>query len=73
MLSVMVTFLYFTRLQMVAALGKDLDLRAAAFARIDMIGVPLAIVWTALGLWLGHAQRARAAPESKPTTEGTAA
>ena len=36
-LAVMVTFIYFTRLQMVAALGKDLDLRTAAFARIDMI------------------------------------
>ncbi|HXF65427.1 MAG TPA: MFS transporter, partial [Burkholderiales bacterium] len=36
-LAVMVTFLYFTRLQMVAALGTGLDLRTAAFARIDMI------------------------------------
>jgi AAA family ATP:ADP antiporter len=36
-LAVMVTFIYFTRLQMVAALGKDLDLRTATFARIDMI------------------------------------
>lgn len=36
-LAVIVTFIYFTRLQMVAALGKDLDLRTAAFARIDMI------------------------------------
>lgn len=36
-LAVMATFLYFTRLQMVAALGTDLDLRTAAFARIDMI------------------------------------
>jgi len=30
------TFLYFTRLQMVAALGDDLDTRTAAFARIDL-------------------------------------
>jgi ATP:ADP antiporter, AAA family len=36
-LAVIVTFIYFTRLQMVAALGKNLDLRTAAFARIDMI------------------------------------
>jgi AAA family ATP:ADP antiporter len=35
--AVMATFIYFTRLQMVAALGTDLDLRTAAFARIDMI------------------------------------
>jgi ATP:ADP antiporter, AAA family len=36
-LAVMVTFIYFTRLQMVAALGTDLDMRTATFARIDMI------------------------------------
>jgi len=36
-LAVMVTFVYFTRLQMVAALGKSLDLRTATFAQIDMI------------------------------------
>lgn len=36
-LAVMVTFVYFTRLQMVAALGTDLDMRTATFARIDMI------------------------------------
>jgi ATP:ADP antiporter, AAA family len=36
-LAVMVTFIYFTRLQMVAALGADLDMRTAMFARIDMI------------------------------------
>ncbi|MDA1117634.1 MAG: MFS transporter [Proteobacteria bacterium] len=36
-LAVMATFLYFTRLQMVAALGSNLDLRTATFARIDMI------------------------------------
>ena len=34
-LAVMVTFLYFTRLQMVAALGEDLDMRTGVFARID--------------------------------------
>ncbi len=36
-LAVMATFLYFTRLQMVAALGTDLDQRTAAFARIDLV------------------------------------
>ena len=36
-LAVMVTFIYFTRLQMVAALGSNLDMRTATFARIDMI------------------------------------
>jgi AAA family ATP:ADP antiporter len=35
--AVMATFLYFTRLQMVAALGTSLDLRTATFARIDML------------------------------------
>jgi len=36
-LAVMATFLYFTRLQMVAALGSNIDMRTAMFARIDMI------------------------------------
>jgi ATP:ADP antiporter, AAA family len=36
-LAVVATLLYFTRLQMVAALGDDLDLRTAVFARIDFI------------------------------------
>ena len=36
-LAVMATFLYFTRLQMVAALGTDMDMRTAMFARIDLI------------------------------------
>jgi AAA family ATP:ADP antiporter len=36
-LAVMATFLYFTRLQMVAGLGDDLDLRTTMFARIDLI------------------------------------
>lgn len=31
------TFLYFTRLQMVAALGEDTDMRATVFAQIDTI------------------------------------
>lgn len=36
-LAVISTFLYFTRLQMVAALGGDTDMRAAVFARVDVI------------------------------------
>jgi ATP:ADP antiporter, AAA family len=36
-LAVMATFIYFTRLQMVAALDDDLDIRTTWFARIDMI------------------------------------
>lgn len=36
-LTVMATFIYFTRLQMVAALGTDMDLRTTAFAQIDLI------------------------------------
>ena len=36
-LAVLVTFLYFTRLQMVAALGEDLDMRTGVFARVDLV------------------------------------
>jgi ATP:ADP antiporter, AAA family len=36
-MAVMVTFLYFTRLQMVAALGDDVDMRTRVFANIDAI------------------------------------
>lgn len=35
-LAVVATFIYFTRLQMVAALGEGLDMRTAAFARVDL-------------------------------------
>ncbi len=35
--AVIATFIYFTRLQMVAALGVDTDTRTAAFAQIDLI------------------------------------
>ena len=35
-LTVISTFIYFTRLQMVAALGSDLDMRTSVFARIDL-------------------------------------
>ena len=36
-LAVLVTFLYFTRLQMVAALGDDLDMRTGVFAQVDLV------------------------------------
>jgi AAA family ATP:ADP antiporter len=36
-LAIILTFIYFTRLQMVAALGQDLDMRTGIFARLDMI------------------------------------
>ena len=36
-MTVMATFLYFTRLQMVAVLGDDTDLRTTIFARIDLV------------------------------------
>jgi ATP:ADP antiporter, AAA family len=35
-LTVISTFIYFTRLQMVAALGTDVDMRTSVFARIDL-------------------------------------
>lgn len=35
-LAVMVTFIYFTRLKMVAELGTDVDMRAGVFAKIDL-------------------------------------
>ena len=35
-LTVVSTFIYFTRLQMVAALGSDLDMRTSVFAKIDL-------------------------------------
>ncbi|TAM83321.1 MAG: MFS transporter, partial [Candidimonas sp.] len=35
-MAVMATFIYFTRLRMVAALGGNLDMRTTVFARIDM-------------------------------------
>ncbi|CAN5737173.1 MFS transporter [soil metagenome] len=35
-LAVLVTFVYFTRLQMVAELGEGLDMRTGVFARIDL-------------------------------------
>jgi len=47
-LAVTVTFIYFTRLQMVAALGTDLDMRTATFARIDVITQAATLVLQAL-------------------------
>lgn len=47
-LAVMVTLIYFTRLQMVAALGNNLDLRTATFAKIDMITQAATLVLQAL-------------------------
>lgn len=35
-LTVIATFIYFTRLQMVAALGDDVDMRTGVFARLDL-------------------------------------
>lgn len=37
LMTVTATFIYFTRLQMVAALGDDTDMRATVFAQIDLI------------------------------------
>ena len=46
--AVMATFVYFTRLQMVAALGTSLDMRTAMFARIDMISQVATLVLQAI-------------------------
>src|SRR5690606_6289539 len=47
-LAIMATFIYFTRLQMVAALGEDVDLRTSVFARIDAITQVATLVLQAL-------------------------
>ena len=47
-LTVMATFIYFTRLQMVAALGDDLDMRTGVFARIDLYTQVTTLVLQAL-------------------------
>ena len=54
-LAVMATFVYFTRLQMVAALNPDLDVRTATFARIDMISQVATLVLQAIVT--GHLMR----------------
>ncbi|MES2521931.1 MAG: MFS transporter [Gemmatimonadota bacterium] len=47
-MTVIGTFLYFTRLQMVAALGDDLDMRTGVFARIDLYTQTTTLVLQAL-------------------------
>jgi AAA family ATP:ADP antiporter len=47
-MTVIATFLYFTRLQMVAALGQDLDMRTGVFARIDLYTQSTTLVLQAL-------------------------
>ena len=47
-IAVMATFIYFTRLQMVAALGTDVDMRTEMFARIDMITQVATLVMQAI-------------------------
>ena len=56
-LAVIATFLYFTRLQMVAALGEGLDMRTTVFARIDLYGQLTTVVLQALvaGRLMKHA------------------
>jgi AAA family ATP:ADP antiporter len=54
-LTIMATFLYFTRLQMVEALGDDLDLRTTVFARIDLITQVVTLVLQAV--IAGHLMR----------------
>lgn len=43
-LAIVLTFIYFTRLQMVAALGEDVDQRATIFANLDMITQTVTLV-----------------------------
>ncbi len=54
-LAIMATFLYFTRLQMVAELGDDLDYRTTIFARIDLVTQLATLVLQAL--IAGHLMR----------------
>jgi AAA family ATP:ADP antiporter len=51
-LTVIGTFIYFTRLQMVAALGDDLDMRTGVFARLDFYTQVTTLVLQ--GLVAGH-------------------
>lgn len=59
-LAVIATFIYFTRLQMVAALGDDLDLRTTWFARIDLIVQVTTLVLQ--GIVAGHLMRRLGVP-----------
>lgn len=52
LMTVISTFIYFTRLQMVATLGSDTDLRAAALAQIDLVTQVATLVLQ--GLVTGH-------------------
>jgi ATP:ADP antiporter, AAA family len=54
-LAVLVTFVYFTRLQMVAALGDEVDMRTGIFARIDLITQTATLVLQAIVA--GHIMR----------------
>ena len=54
-LAVMATFVYFTRLQMVAALNPNLDVRTATFAQIDMISQVATLILQAIVT--GHLMR----------------
>ena len=47
-MAVIETFIYFTRLQMVAALGEDLDMRTGVFARMDLYTQTTTLVLQAL-------------------------
>src|SRR5687767_11865861 len=47
-LAVIATFLYFTRLQMVAALGQGLDMRTTVFAKVDLYTQVTTLVLQAL-------------------------
>ncbi|HSJ24894.1 MAG TPA: MFS transporter [Longimicrobiales bacterium] len=47
-LAVLVTFVYFTRLQMVAALGDDLDMRTGVFGQLDFLTQATTLVLQAL-------------------------
>ncbi len=60
MLAVIATFIYFTRLQMVAELGDDLDLRTTWFARIDLITQTATLLLQALVT--GHLMRRLGVP-----------
>lgn len=59
-MSIMATLLYFTRLQMVAALGTDVDARTALFARIDLITQAVTLILQAIVA--GHLMRRLGVP-----------
>ena len=69
--AVMATFIYFTRLQMVAALGTHLDLRTAMFARIDLITQVATLVLQAIVT--GHLMKRLGVPVTLALLPATAA